>query len=108
VGIRLKNNLGDLISRSYLQDYSPSLESIEPGKYKTRLVIPKRILMPGQYQIEVKIFRPGMYDYFKNKTIQKTITVHEPKEYNVLNSKSGTLGYFLIPTEWDSETTPLK
>lgn len=100
-GILIKNSSGILLSRSYAQDYAPELEEIEPGRYKTRLIIPERLLMAGEYQIEAKMFCLGISDYLSNVKIQKTITVHNPTEFNEIRSKSGVKGYFLVPNVWN-------
>ncbi len=99
-GIFLSTRAGTLISRSFVQDYAPALEEIAPGNYRTILTVPAKLLMAGDYEVEAKLFCFGVKSFFDGKKIQQSITVHTPKEYNELKSKSGTKGYFLIPAPW--------
>lgn len=103
VGVLIKNSSGTLISRSFVQDWEPELEEITAGHYNANLLIPARLFMAGEYLIEIKLFCFRSKDYFADTPVQKTVTVHSPKEYHELASKSGTRGYFLIPTAWNMQ-----
>lgn len=104
VGIYLKNKVGTVLSRSFIQDWAMELEKIEPGQYRSKLIIPERLLRAGTYGIELKIFAFGIRDYFIDRDFGKNITVLSPKGYNELRSKNGAkIGYFLIPNVWEIE-----
>lgn len=101
-GIYIKNTMGTVISRTFVQDYAHELEEIESGKYVAKLEIPARLLMNGEYHIELKIFSLGITDFFGQEPVEKSVTVHSPKDYNELRSKNTDVkGYFLIPKAWD-------
>ena len=103
-GFFLKNAMGTVVSRTFTQDWDPTLEDIETGRYKTHLTIPARLLIAGQYEIEVKLFCLGTREYLKNHLIEKRITVFSPKDYNESRSKNtDRVGYFLIPEKWTVE-----
>ncbi len=104
VGIFIKNKTGTVITRSYIQDWNAELEKMQAGKYKTKLIVPGRLLMAGAYGVELKIFSFQKKEYFANQQIERTVTVISPKDYNELRSKNGArIGYFLIPNSWDIE-----
>jgi hypothetical protein len=101
-GFFLKNSLGAVITRSFIQDFRPDLEEITPGDYHCELNVPERLLMAGQYEIELKLFCFGVKDYFSHRKIEKQISVFSPKGYNELRSKNtDTRGYFHISNTWD-------
>ncbi len=100
-GVYIKNTMGTVVSRTFIQDYTHELEEIEPGRYLAKLEIPARLLLQGEYHVELKMFSLGITDYFGKERIEKSLTVHLPKNYNELRSKNTDVkGYFLIPNMW--------
>jgi lipopolysaccharide transport system ATP-binding protein len=102
-GIFIKNAMGVLVSRSFIQDWSPEFEKLEAGRYETEIIIPGKIMLEGEYQIELKLFCFGIKDFFENKTIEKTVRISPAKDYNRLRSRTGNIGYFLVPSAWKVE-----
>ncbi len=101
VGIFLKNALGTVLSRSFVQDYDSTLENLEPGRRTVTLSVPARLLRGDEYVVELKLFTFGIRTYFTASPIEKTITVASPVDYNELRSKNTDWrGYFLIPNAW--------
>lgn len=101
-GVYIKNTMGTVIARTFVQDYSPDMEEIGVGRYVAKLEIPARLLLHGEYRIELKLFSLGIANFFEKENIEKNITVHSPKDYNELRSKNTDLrGYFLVPNKWD-------
>lgn len=102
VGVFIKNNNGTVLTRSFIQDWAPDMENMDPGRYKATLTIPEKLLRAGQYEVELKVFCLGIKNYFEKQTIEKILTFHSPKNYNELNSKNtDNHGYFLVPNVWD-------
>lgn len=101
-GIFIKNSMGAVIARTFVQDYAPAMEEIQPGRYNAQLTIPERLLMAGQYHIELKVFCFGTTGFFEREHIEQSITIYTPKDYNEVRSKNtDTRGYFLIPNMWN-------
>jgi hypothetical protein len=94
--------LGTVVSRSHIQDWNPAMEEIKPGQYKAKLTVPGKLLLAGDYEIELKIFCFLGTEYFKDEEMKMIITVHGAKDYNEVKSKNTDLvGQFLIPAVWD-------
>ncbi|MES2087642.1 MAG: ABC transporter ATP-binding protein [Patescibacteria group bacterium] len=103
-GIFVKNIMGTVITRTFVQDYARELEEIAPGRYRAAIEIPPGLLMTGEYHLELKIFCLGITNFFEDEHIEKNITVYSPKNYNEVRSKNTDLrGYFLIPSKWETK-----
>lgn len=101
VGIFIKNIMGTVITRTFVQDYLREMEEIAPGKYSVKLEIPARLFTAGEYHLELKVFCFGILNFFEKEHIEKSISIRSPKDFNEVRSKNtDTRGYFLIPSEW--------
>jgi lipopolysaccharide transport system ATP-binding protein len=103
-GIYISNNIGTLVTRSFLQDWNPELSDPEAGVYHATLTIPARLLMNGEYQVELKLFSQTGINYFEKKTISEAVRVNSAKDFNEFKTKNNNnRGAFLIPAEWQTE-----
>jgi len=104
-GIYLRNQTGVMLVRSYAQDWDPNMEELAPGRYRTTLTIPARLLLGGEYRIEAKLFCLGIRSFFENRAIERQCIVHKPKSFNEVHSKTGHTGYFTFPDAWKVDAT---
>lgn len=103
-GVYIKNAMGAVITRTFLQDYSIEMEEIAPGKYTAKLEVPSGLFLAGEYFAELKMLCIGTQRFFEHDSIEKSITVYSPKNYHEIRSKNPELrGHFLIPNKWELE-----
>ncbi len=100
IGVFLKDELGDLISRSLLTDWNKEAHSFNQGKYKISGSIPSKMLTAGNFFLQIHTSTYGLKDYGTEEATSTLFKTNNPKEYNSLYTGEPRFGVVINPTVW--------
>lgn len=101
LGVYLKLPTGETVFRSFMADWNPELEMVGKGEYEAQLRIPDRLLAAGDYQITLHSSQYGVRDYLSRHGVTKTVTVHQPSDFNQAHLGEKFDSYILMRERWE-------
>jgi len=103
IHLDLKESEGDIIFRSIHDEFSSTISTMLPGKYTSKVVIPKNMLGPIKYDILIHI---SIFNVRKcaGEYIQIPINVVNTSNYSCAYSNNDIFtGKLRVPLKWDTQ-----
>lgn len=103
IGVFLKNQYGELITRSLLADWQREFSSLTKGLYRMTGKIPNNFFAAGTFHLSIHSSRYGLVDYGTEEETRVTITVRQSLEYNQAYIGEEAYGIVLTNSNWNLE-----
>jgi lipopolysaccharide transport system ATP-binding protein len=82
IGVYVRKVTGEMVFRSLMADWDPSLETLQEGAYTCQLTIPGCLLSKGAYVVRLHTSRFGIIDYLAQYPVEQELAVRFPRGYN--------------------------
>ena len=100
MGVYLKSSLGDVIFRSFLEDWNPSFTNLIEGHYLCKGQIPKNFMAGGNYILELHSSRYGIRDYGFTDLLNVQLTIKPPLNFNSAYIGEPPSGIVILDSHW--------
>ena len=105
IGVYIQSPFGDVISRSFVPDWRPELETLSAGAYTATLNVPGNLLMPGSYRILLHASCFAIEDYLAQYGLHHDVIITPPVDYNRAHPGEAVNAIILISNRWNLERT---
>lgn len=100
IGIFLRASTGECIFKSFNTDWNPEFENLAKGKYICKGQIPPKLIVAGNFIIELHSSRFCVKNYEMEEILRFRVFTKFPSDYNINHPDEQVFGSILINPNW--------